>query len=623
MRCLLAVFLFTSSAVHAQPQHSNWYFGFGASMGFAGGATSLGGGPLSTDEGCASISDAAGQLLFFTNGEQVWDRELNVMPNGSGLAGHFSAAQSAVIVPFVNEPGLYYLFTAPSQVATWGGGYNGLTYSVVDMSLNGGLGDVTFKNIELQGSTTEHLTAVRHANGRDAWVVARGWDNNTYCAYLITCTGVEGPVLSQAGESIVQDIWGQFIPAIGCMDISPQGDRLAITWSAFATEDGRAHLDVLGFDNATGMVSDGWAVDRGGVLNTTLRGYGVQFSPNGELLYWSTNGLAAGIGITTIEQFDLTAPDPAATAFIVATANSAFGTMQAAPDGMVYCATLDGAQHVTRIMQPNEPGAACSFDATGISTAPNMVTWGLGNDWDTFPPATEHAELIEPADTVVCAGRPFDIDVTVNDPFGTPTYLWNTGASTPVITVDDDGWYRVEVTLSCDVVLRDSIEVMFSTMHAALGADRLLCQGDSVQLIGPDDATELLWSTGETTRVITVGSTDEFWLEASDAIGCTVRDEVLVTVYDCTCPVFVPNAFTPNADAFNDAFAVVSECPFSAFTLRVHDRWGRELFTTQDPRRVWVGDVPIGTYVWTLEYEWPIADASGRATQRGHVTVVR
>ena len=102
MRCLLAVFLFTSSAVHAQPQHSNWYFGFGASMGFAGGATSLGGGPLSTDEGCASISDAAGQLLFFTNGEQVWDRELNVMPNGSGLAGHFSAAQSAVIVPFVN-----------------------------------------------------------------------------------------------------------------------------------------------------------------------------------------------------------------------------------------------------------------------------------------------------------------------------------------------------------------------------------------------------------------------------------------------------------------------------------------------------------------------------------------
>ncbi len=617
------MFLFVSGALHAQLQHSNWYFGFGASLGFAGGAANTGGGPLSTDEGCASISDATGQLLFFTNGEQVWDRELNVMPNGTGLAGHFSAAQSAVIVPFVGDPDRYYLFTAPSQVASWAGVYNGLTYSVVDMTENGGLGDVTIANVELQGSTTEHLTAVRHANGRDAWVVAKGWNNNTYYAYLITCTGVEGPVVSQAGEAIAQDVWAQFIPAIGCMDISPLGDRLAITWSAFATEDGRAHLEVLEFDNATGVVSDGWSADRGGSGGNTLRGYGVQFAPDGQLLYWSTNGLAAGIGITTIEQFDLAAADPAAAPYVVATANGAFGTLQTGPDGMIYCATLDGAQHVSRITQPNALGAACAFDATGISTAPALVTWGLANDWDTFPPAIEHAELILPTDTLVCAGEPFELDVTVVDPAGTPTYAWNTGATTPVVTVEDDGWYRVEVTLSCDVVLRDSLEVHFSSMQAALGADRLVCQGDSLQLFAPESATDLVWSTGETASTITVRATDTYWLEASDAIGCTVRDEVLITFYDCTCPLFVPNAFTPNEDSFNDTFAVVSECPFSAFTLRVHDRWGHELFTAEQPTAQWVGDVPIGTYVWTLEYQWPIAESTGRAVQRGHVTVVR
>ena len=619
--CLL---LWVSFGAPAQMHPVRWYFGSGAGLEIAdGSATAIDGSPLGTDEGCASICGTDGNLLFFTNGERVYGSDLSVMPNGNGLAGHFSTAQSALIVPFIGEPGLYFVFTAPSQVASWSGIYSGLAYSVVDMSLNGGLGDVTLKNVELHEQTTEHLTAVRHANGRDVWVVTHGWWSDAFYAYLVTCTGIEGPVVSNAGEAITQDIWEQFIPAIGCMDIAGQGDRLAITWGAFASEDARAHLEVLSFDNTTGIVGGGFAVNDGGDPGQNLRGYGVQFSPDGTRLYWSIHGLLDGMAFTEVRQYDLTSADPPGTGTSVATGWSGIGTLQTGPDGMIYCAMLDGDMHVSRFTNPNGLGAASGFDADGISTAPNMVTWGLSNDWDTYPEEVDHGELIVPTDTLVCAGEAFDLDVTVIAPFEEPVYAWETGETTPVITIDDDGWYRVEVTLSCDVVLRDSIEVVFSSLRATLGPDRLACAGDSIELAGPGDATGYLWSTGETADRILVGCSGTYWLEVQDVLGCDVRDEVVLDFYDCTCPVFVPNTITPNGDLINDVFAVATACPLLSSKVTVHDRWGLELFSSTEAGATWPGDVPIGTYVWTFQYTWPDGEVVRRGEQRGHVTVVR
>ncbi|HEY0976519.1 MAG TPA: gliding motility-associated C-terminal domain-containing protein [Flavobacteriales bacterium] len=622
MRKLFLIPILGALGAVAQVQHSNWYFGYGAGLSFSSGtAASLEGNPFETDEGAASISDADGDLLFFTNGEALYDRTLALMPNGDDLAGHYSAAQSALIVPAVDDPGRYYVFTVPSQVASWEGLYSGLTYSVVDMDLNGGLGDVTLKNIELQAEVTEHLTATRHANGRDVWVVVHGWESDNFYSYLVTCTGIEGPVVSQAGEAIEQDIWGQYVPAIGCMDISPQGDRLAMTWSAFGSEDGRAHLEVLAFDPATGMVGEGFAVDHGGTPALNARGYGVSFSPNGSRLYWSDSGLAGGIGYASIFQYDLLAADPAATEFLAASGIGAFGTLQVGPDGQLYCASLDGAMHVSRITAPDELGAACGFDGPGVSIAPHLATWGLANDWDV--PTVEVPIDLGLSDTLVCAGQPFLVEVDPGLPFEEPTYLWNTGATTSSIAIDEDGLYSVEVFLSCDRVLRDSMRVTFSNIEAALGEDRLVCEGDSVTLTVPDPSATFFWSTGSTDPSIVVGSSDLYWLEVLDGHGCMVRDEVELEFFDCTCPVFVPNTFTPNGDQVNDAFGVRSACPFEQYRLVVFDRWGAELYSSTEPDGLWAGDVPIGVYTWTLEYAWPDEAGLRQAKKQGHVTVLR
>lgn len=225
-RLLAALLVMGPILAIAQPEHRNWYFGYGAALEMNGTSpVSLGTSPMQTDEGVASISGANGELLFYTNGETVWHSAHAPMPNGTGLAGHFSSTQSALIVPVPDNAGSYYIFTTPAQVLIAGGVYDGLAWSMVEMSLNGGLGDVTLKNIELEGPVVEKLSATRHANGRDVWVLAHGWENANYHAYLVTCSGVEGPVISEAGRPMLNDPGDGRAAAIGCMKISPQGDR--------------------------------------------------------------------------------------------------------------------------------------------------------------------------------------------------------------------------------------------------------------------------------------------------------------------------------------------------------------------------------------------------------------
>ena len=165
---LLLTFLLSFSSTQAQNEAAIWYFGFNAGLDFNSGApVALTNGMLSTNEGCSTISNSNGQLLFYTDGIRVWDKSHNVMPNGTGLFGNPSSTQSGIIVPKPNNPNLYYIFTIDDEA-----GPNGLRYSEVDLTLNGGNGDVNAnKNILLTTPTAEKISAIEHANGNDIWVI--------------------------------------------------------------------------------------------------------------------------------------------------------------------------------------------------------------------------------------------------------------------------------------------------------------------------------------------------------------------------------------------------------------------------------------------------------------------
>lgn len=127
----------------AQKEANIWYFGGKAGLDFnSGSPVALTNGQLNTLEGCASISTASGNLLFYTDGKNIYNKNHQIMNNGSGLLGHLSTSQSATIVPMPGSASLFYVFTLDA-----GGGTEGLRYSVIDMSLDGGLGSVTAKKM--------------------------------------------------------------------------------------------------------------------------------------------------------------------------------------------------------------------------------------------------------------------------------------------------------------------------------------------------------------------------------------------------------------------------------------------------------------------------------------------
>jgi hypothetical protein len=275
------VCLFFHFVSTAQNEALNWYFGTNAGLSFATSPpTVLTNGALVTSEGCATISDPLGNLLFYTDGSTVWNASHVSMANGTGLNGNSSTTQSALIVRQPGSSIIYHIFTLGS------GGSGNLNYSTVDMSLASGSGSVITKNILLSNSMTEKLTGARHCNGIDYWAITHEGNTNNFKAYLVTSAGVSvTPVISATGPANVG--------GLGTMKSSPNGKMLA---SSRNTPNGPVSSDVFDFDQTTGQVTFQYS------LYTGLASYGCEFSPDGSKLY------IAGYGsFFHLAQFDICA----------------------------------------------------------------------------------------------------------------------------------------------------------------------------------------------------------------------------------------------------------------------------------------------------------------------------
>lgn len=338
-RIALSLLLIVSCVPCAQARNKsadNWYFGYKGGITFVNGSPqAVAGGQSSQLGACALISDANGNLLFYTDGNSVWNHNNTLMPHGTGLAGDPSASQPSVIVP---NPagGIYYVFTVSTTT--------GLNYSVVDMSLDSGNGDVARKNVNIMATCSEQITAVAHANGYYIWVVARPGGSNAFHAFIVTNVGVSaGPVVSNAGTSTV-NIFGQ--TEYGYLKSSTAGDRLAMTYFYNNT------IEVYDFDNSTGVVSN--AVN----LGPYTEAYGLEFSQNGTRVYVAQYRFQ-------ILQFDLTAGVIAASMKVLAN-SSGTAALQLGPDGKIY-ATRPGIDALDVITSPNSLAPACNYSHNGVA----------------------------------------------------------------------------------------------------------------------------------------------------------------------------------------------------------------------------------------------------------------
>jgi hypothetical protein len=206
---LIAFFAF------AQKEAYIWYFGNNAAIDFnSGSPVALTNSAMNQYEGVSSIADDNGNLLFYTNGVYVWNANHQLMPNGTGLGGNQSTTQSALIVQQPGSTTLYYLFTADFEL-----GPDGYNYSIIDISLNGGLGDVTLKNTLIYTPSSEKLTAVNNSNGSDVWIITHS-DLNAFNVYTLSATGFNNvPVVSNVGPSLAVGTY----EVIGCLKASSDG----------------------------------------------------------------------------------------------------------------------------------------------------------------------------------------------------------------------------------------------------------------------------------------------------------------------------------------------------------------------------------------------------------------
>lgn len=302
------------------------------------------------------------------------------MQNGTGLnpstytsnyPGGLHIPQACLILPKPESNTEYYLFhsTIDDQVAYFA---QRLYVTTIDMSLDGNLGGVVAKNQFAIDSllTVGKITAVRHANGRDWWVLCHKFDSQAYYRLLITPTGITGPVSQTIGL--------HRIAPLGQACFTPNGDKLAF----YSAQPGEG-LEIFGFDRCTGLLSDPTFIPQ-----PTDPGIGgAAFSPNGRYLY-----------ITRAEdvyQYDTEAPDIEASMVHIAEWDgfyspfpplaTLFDLAQLAPDGKIYIGTGNSTLHLHVIHDPDEPGLACNMEQHGIelpryfiNSLPNHPNYHLG-----------------------------------------------------------------------------------------------------------------------------------------------------------------------------------------------------------------------------------------------------
>lgn len=352
---LLSIVLPLASAAQ---QADNWYFGVYAGLNFSTTAPLvLTNGQISTPEGCSAISDSSGMLLFYSDGITVWNNQHLPMPNGTGLLGGSSCTQAALIVLQPGSDSLYYVFTLDEI-----GGVFGFRYSMVDMSLDNGLGDVTEKNVLIESSVTEKLTAVTSYDNSKVWIVIHDWGTDAFYTYQLTASGLNTtPIVSHAGiihnTSLIQNTYGQ-------MKFASCGGRLALAAGYLDT------VEVFDFNLITGMVSNPVTIP------VEDHVYGLEFSPDDTRLY-----VTCYDPLGTLLQFDLAAGNANAVinSKVILSNTEDLYALQLAPDGKIYV-VKSYHPYLSVINDPDLSGTACNFMENALYLDPlyNGVTAALG-----------------------------------------------------------------------------------------------------------------------------------------------------------------------------------------------------------------------------------------------------
>ena len=352
-----------------QEQFGNvWYFGDHAGLDFnplfdnpAGPVTPIpfgdpgifnGGNQMQAPEGCAVFCDANGEPLLHSDGNSIWNRNGDQV--ATDIGGDLNSTQSVIIVQLPDDPTIFYVFTTKQIFDPNGQESYELRYSVFDLKLNGGDGDVLRTNILLACNITERIAS----NG--AWVIVHGFGNDIFQAFPITAAGIGIPVISNVGAVHPNNTQRGGEAYMTFSD----NNLLAVGLSLANNEN---YVELFQFDPNTGEVTEYQPGFFRLEVENTIQGqiYGVEIS--GDLVYATIRNPGSG---STLYQWHIDSTTVAGSITdpsyingdgrnVVAQENEDLGAIQTGPDGLVYVAVGGGSPTIGVI---NNPGAVIAAD---------------------------------------------------------------------------------------------------------------------------------------------------------------------------------------------------------------------------------------------------------------------
>lgn len=553
-------------------------------------------------EASATMCDAQGNLLFYTNGLAIWDRNHNLMPNGNTLVslpppanGHVtqSSSQGALIVPAPGQSNKYYIFSLTNGELNANMGR--LYYCVVDMELNNGLGDVvpSQKEVFVASGFTEHMSGIS-ANRCNVWIVTISQNTHQLNAFEVTESGVNPiPVQSDLLPANQYNIY------FGRITFSPDGQKLLVA---------RGGMGLYHFDRETGQATSWLTLARIGLSGYYYVG---DFSLDNTKAY-----IMESFGSGNIFQFDLGLTNDAdilnSRTHIAAAVN---GALKLAPDGKIYVRGGEGnSRNISVIEFPNLAGTACQFTRNSIELLPSTRGSALCLPNATIPVIYKDTFITSRRQSGDCyTDEPVVLNHTVPGSWG---IHWEDGSTDSTRSITEEGIYWISYyTPPCNYHI-DTIHVFFPRIHLSVSpGDTTIKYGDSIMLQATG-AEKYLWRPPSGLDHNTSATP---WAKPSRSVGYTVygfnqygcQDSASIRIdIDYTIPYLIPNAFSPNGDGFNDVFKVEGLPLQLLADFKVFNRWGQCVFQASGPKEGWDGRInggpaEVGTYYYMIQLAYP------------------
>jgi hypothetical protein len=321
------------------------------------------------------MNDAVGNLLFYSNGCEIINAQHQIMLGGDSINagvvynGHceygYPCHNCIMALPDPANAQMFYLFHLRNGMVFR---FPNFLFSKIDMSLDGGMGAVIQKNQTiLDDGFTDYLTATRHGNGRDWWIIIHQYRSNTHYVFLLDPNGIHGPFTQRIGPAYNMYDWsGQSV-------FSPDGTK-------FVRSNPFNGVTIFDFERCTGQLSNPRTL-----LLDSIYVCGAAFSHNSRFLYLST-GLK-------LYQLDMQAADVFDSKILIGEYDGFMGPFattfyhqRLAPDRKIYITATNGVNYLHIIHNPDLLGKACNFEQHGLELAtyhayatPNIPYYRL---WD-------------------------------------------------------------------------------------------------------------------------------------------------------------------------------------------------------------------------------------------------